>query len=594
MNIPHKYNLGVIGNCSYIAYIDRSNANVKWLSFPRFDSSCIFGSLLDEEKGGEFSITPVSDKYSSKQYYIENTNILCTEFESLEGSFRVIDAAPRFFQYDRYYKPLLLARKIEVIKGRPVIKVKCSPIGEYGTLTPEALIGSNHIRYMHIGNQVRLMTNIPISTILNQGAFVLTENKHLAFSYGIPLEAQLEFTIDNFIDRTKKYWLDWVKTMSIPYFHQQEIIRSALVLKIHQYEDTGGIIASGTTSLPEIQNAGRNWDYRYCWIRDAYYSLNALNNIGHFEELEKYFQYIENIVVSEKHRIQPLYSITGEKILTETEIPLSGYLGNKPVRIGNQAYTHIQNDVYGQLLVSLLPIYLDKRLNIKSNRKTKEMIYFLLDCIEMTIDEKDAGIWEFRDRSNYYCNTQLFHWAGSKAAYKIGESFSDDNMKAKASLLQERASIRIEKCYNPKLKAYTQAEGIDYLDASCLQLISMNYLSYNSQRAKHHLVALEKDLKTDEGLFYRYKHEDDFGKPQTTFLICAFWYIEALACVGRVEEAIQTFEKLLSFSNHLGIFSEDVDIYGGQWGNFPQTYSHVGLMNAAFRISRKLDLPIFF
>ncbi len=593
MNEIHKYNMGIIGNCAYIAYID-TLADVKWLCMPRFDSSFIFGSLIDDQNGGDFSVSPKSENFSSKQYYIENTNILCTEFTASDGRFKVIDFAPRFYQYDRYFKPLMLVRKIILLEGRPFIKVKCLPVGDYGKIRPEILMGSNHIRYLNIGSQIRLTANIPLNAILDNQYFALTENKHLVFTYGVPLEASLESTVDEFLRKTKDYWMNWVKSTSIPNFYQKEIIRSALILKLHQYEDTGGIIASGTTSLPEYHQSTRNWDYRYCWMRDAYYTLNAFSGIGHFEELEKYFQYIENIILNETDRIQPLYTITGEKKIIEQTLNLKGYLGNTPVRIGNDAYTHVQNDVYGEVLVSLLPIYADKRLNIEEKYKSKEIIKWLLERIFLTMNEPDAGLWEFRNRKQFHCYTYLFHWAGSKAAVKIAEILNDSDLKSMALSLMEQSSQKIEMCYNPAKKAYTQAIGVDNLDASCLQLISMNYINPNLQRAKEHLETLEKELKTSQGLFYRYRHEDDFGKPESTFLVCAFWYAEALACVGRIDDAIKTLENILPYSNHLGIFSEDVDIHGGQWGNFPQTYSHVGLMNAVFRIAKKLDLPIFY
>lgn len=270
--------MGIVGNCSFLAYID-INANVKWLCMPRFDSSFLFGSLLDSQKGGQFQIVPKSKNYTSKQYYIANTNILCTEFQCEEGRFRVTDFAPRFEQYDRYYRPLMLFRKIEPLEGRPSVKVICSPVGEYGRVQPEVLKGSNHIRYLNIGSQVRLTSSISLNMITEELPFVLSETHYLAFTYGVALEAPLKETCEMFLEKTKHYWQSWVKTTSIPSLYQQEIIRSALVLKLHQYEDTGGIIASGSMSLPEFDQSGRNWDYRYCWMRDTYYTLNALNSL---------------------------------------------------------------------------------------------------------------------------------------------------------------------------------------------------------------------------------------------------------------------------------------------------------------------------
>lgn len=595
MKKPHnKYDMGVIGNCAFMAYID-TKASVRWLCWPRFDSSFIFGDLLDDEKGGGFSVKPTAKIKKTNQYYVTNTNILVTEIYTEDGDFKVTDFAPRFEQDDRYYKPLMMVRKIEPIQGTPSIEVLCDPRGNYGEMLPQKSQGSNHIRFEGFDQQMRLTTNIPLSYVMEGNTFVLSGAVYTVLTYGAPLEAALENTVENFYTRTKRYWRNWVKSTSISFFHQEKLIRSSLILKIHQYEDTGAIIASGTTSLPEYHKSTRNWDYRYCWMRDTYYTLNAFNNIGHFEEVEAYFKYIENVTKQEEDRYQPLYTITAQKKITEIEMPLKGYLGeNKPVRIGNDAYTHIQNDVYGQVLTSLLPLYADERFTNKYRMHTKKLVEHTLQKIADTMEEKDAGLWEFRDRPGHYCYTFLFHWAGASAAYKMAQYFDDVKMADKALKIKERAAAMIEKCYDEETGVYMQAAGAKDMDASCLQLITMNYLDPNSERARRHLLGMEKELMAKDGLFYRYKHVDDFGAPETTFLICAYWYIEALACVGRIKEAIDYFEKVSSYANHVGLLSEDVDSSdGSQWGNFPQTYSHVGLMNAAYRISKKLDLPNF-
>jgi glucoamylase len=291
--------------------------------------------------------------------------------------------------------------------------------------------------------------------------------------------------------------------------------------------------------------------------------------------------------------MQPLYSVTGRKDLEEEHIPLAGYLGNQPVRVGNKAYLQIQNDVYGQVLVGLLPLFIDKRLSFAKKHSYKPLVDRLLKWIEKTFFEPDAGLWEFRNVTQVHTYTLLFHWAGCKAAIKIGAIMSDADLMQRASRLEKIATESIEKCYDKERGVYTQAMGTQYLDASTLKLITMNYLDPASDKAKKHLAELEKLLKTEQGLFYRYVHQDDFGKPEATFLVCAFWYVDALACVGRTNDAIKTLDNILTYANHVGLFSEDVGLDGSQWGNFPQTYSHVGLINAAIRISNKLDMPNF-
>ena len=447
---------------------------------------------------------------------------------------------------------------------------------------------------MGLDEEIRLTTNIPLTYILDGDEFSLNETKYLVLTYGAPLEAPLESTVEQFLRSTVDYWRQWIKSTSIGDFFQKQVIRSALALKIHQYEDTGAIIAATTTSLPEAPGSTRNWDYRYCWMRDTYYILTAFNNIGHFEEMERYFHYIANISTSIKDKYQPLYGISGTSALVEQELDLEGYLGNQPVRIGNDAYTHIQNDVYGQVLVALLPLYVDQRFVNPERTAPEKLVYEALHLIERTMDLPDAGLWEFRHIAQHHCYTYLFHWAGSHAARQVAYKLGNADMEALATKLQHEAERHLEACLDAKRGVYPNAIGSTHLDASTLQLILMGYLDPASELAQTHLAALEKELMTPEGLFYRYRHPDDFGTPETTFLICSFWYVEALACVGRLDDAIREFEKLTRYTNHLGLLSEDVDARtGSQWGNFPQAYSHVGLMNAAFRIAKKLDKPNF-
>lgn len=590
----HKYNSGIIGNCSYIAHVNNTG-NITWLCWPTFEDSFVFGSLLDQKDGGEFSILPTSEITNKDQQYIENTNILCTTLTTAEGSYRITDFAPRFEQYERYYKPLMLVRKVEPLEGRPKIRVRCTPKYAYGKEGFSKNRGSNHIQFEQEDIKIRLATNMPVSHFFDDIPHVLSSTIYLVMTFGSPFEAPIERTAEDFLSRTKAYWQRWVKNASIPSFCQKEVIRSALVLKLHQYEDTGALIAASTTSLPEHPGSGRNWDYRYCWLRDSYYVLTALSHIGQFEEMEKYASYIANITQTDLGRLQPLYGIMGQHLLTESTLDhLEGYLGNKPVRLGNQAYEHVQNDVYGQALLALLPMFTDHRFSHQNTGLAKSWTNYILNKIESTIDEFDAGIWEFRNFENRHCYSNLFQWAGATAALKIAEQYGFQDIKIKAHQLRERASVHIESCYDEERKVYTTATKNSNLDASTLQLIMMNYLDPSSEKAKHHLEALEKELKGENGLFYRYLHKDDFGKPKSTFLVCAFWYVEALACVGRLDEAQKVFKQLIKYGNHLNLFSEDVDEQdGSQWGNFPQAYSHVGLVNAANRIAVKLDHPAF-
>ncbi len=590
----HKYPYGIIGNCTYLALVD-TTGNVGWLCWPRFDSSFVFGTLLDDgSNGGRFYITPTAKDFETRQRYLDNTNVLETEFISEEGAFKIVDFAPRFYQYERYFKPLMMVRKIVPLSGRPRVRICCDPRGDYGKKVPRRVFGSNHIQYEGLSAQLRLTTNVPLSFIDQEIDFTLTENKYLFLTWGAPLEAPLASTAENFLTRTTNYWREWVRNTSTENFQQEAVIRSALTLKLHQYQDTGAIIAAATTSLPEYPGSTRNWDYRFCWLRDAHYTLKALNDLSHFGILRDYANFIENITVHEDKRFHPLYPISMNGAPVEKILELKGYRGEQPVRIGNQAYEHIQNDVYGQVLVTLLPLFNDKRLIGQQSQTLISLATHCLDMIEATMSEPDNGLWEFRGKKQLHCYTFLFHWAGSNAALRIAKAHHYKKMETRAKRLIKASAEMIEACYDQERGVYTQAVGNPDLDASLLKLITMGYLNPRSPRARQHLKVMEDELMTQGGLMYRYLHSDDFGRPESTFLICAFWYVEALAKMGRLSRAIKIFNNLLTHGNHLGLLSEDVhEATGSQWGNFPQTYSHVGLINSAFAISRRLDQPIY-
>lgn len=587
---PRGYPFGIVGNCAYSAAID-DHGGVAWLCWPRFDSSFVFGPLLDADRGGEFTIAPAGGVIATRQTYIENTNVLSTEVTCPDGRYRILDFAPRFRLYERYYKPLMLVRKIERIEGNPRIIVTCRPVGEYGDVLPHTHLGSNHLRFVGLTEPLRLSTDVPLSYVIEQRPFALMDDSWLVLTWGVPLEAPLEDTASSLLDRTTRYWHTWVEHCHVPSFRQELVIRSALALKLHQFEDTGALIAATTTSLPEAPGSGRNWDYRYCWLREPYYVLSAFNNLGHFEEMKRFASFVQN-VVPPTGRVQPVYGIRGDWELTERELPLAGWMGHGPVRVGNQAHTHVQNDVYGQLLLSLLPLFVDRRFGAEARLTTAPMVRRMLEAIEETMDEEDAGLWELRNTSMRHTYTYLFHWAGAAAAERIATELKDAPLLKLATKLRAEAQERVERCFDKNLGTYGHAEGSPYMDASLLSLVTMGYLDPTSETARRLVERVEQELRVGRGLLYRYSHADDFGKPEVAFVVCGFWYVEALAMVGRIDDAIEAFDGLASTANHLGLLSEDADpVTGMQWGNFPQTYSHVGIVNSAARIAARLDQP---
>jgi GH15 family glucan-1,4-alpha-glucosidase len=591
MKKAHRYNLGITGNCHYIAYVD-DVSNVSWMCWPYMDSSFIFGSLLDDEKGGAFKVIP-DTKFHTKQRYVENTAIIITSFFCEDGDFEVIDFAPRFPMYDRFHKPLQFFRKIKRIKGQPRIRIVCEPRGDYGELTPNITVGSNHINYNGLHYPLRLTTNATKAYVIENRVFSLIEDLYLILSGGDPFESSLRETYEDFYYKTNRYWRGWVKDTYIPGVFQKETIRAAITIKLHQFEDTGALIASGTTSLPEYPGSGRNWDYRYCWLRDSYFSLGAMNSLGHFEEAEKYLHFINNILYDISN-LQPVYKINGEAQIPESIIPLKGYKGDGPVRIGNAAYHQKQFDSFGQVILSLLPLYMDERIIHREQMLSLDTIRTLLSEIELRMEEPDAGIWEFRGKRERHLETYVFHWAGAKAGYKIAKHYDDGELAEQAQKVLKLAELNIEKCYSQEFECYMSDQTLKYFDASAFLLIILNYLHPDDERTTKHFQRLQNELLTPEGMIYRYKAPDDFGDTHATFLICTYWYIESLVCLGFLDEAEDCLKNIIVHSNHMGLLSEDLSSEdGGQLGNFPQTYSHVGLINAVTRIARKRDLLIF-
>lgn len=577
----------LIGNCSYQALVDHT-AKIDWLCWPRFDSSPVFGGLLDESLGGYFSIQPVGERWSSKQEYLDNTNIVRTVFKSERGSFEVIDFAPRFLQFERHYKPNMLVRLVRPLTGDPVVVVRCRPTYDYGRIQPAARIASNHINYDIPGENLRLTTDMPLNYVLEERAFLLDHDTHLVLTWGNPLEAPLRETVSSFFERTRLYWERWVKHTALPGKFQREVVRSALTLKMHMYQDTGAITAAATTSLPEWPGSGRNWDYRFCWLRDAYFTLRSMRRIGHFDEMEAFVGFIKN-VASSKPSLQPVYGISGETELTETILEhLTGYKGSGPVRAGNGAADQVQYDAYGEVIATIAPFFLDFRFKDHGGSHAIGLVKSLLQHIEETMELPDAGIWEIRDDNRVHTFSLLFHWVGAKVAIRIGEALRDAELIEQAKNLEIRARTLIdERAWNDECGFYSDALTSDNEDAALLMMINLGYLTKDDPRAVSHLRALQRKLLINGHLMHRYLHHDGIsGDHGATFTVCGFWNVEALARLGFIQEAEVAFEQMLSYANHVGLFSEDIDPRTGQQlGNFPQTYSHVGIINCAFAIS---------
>ncbi|MBI4231210.1 MAG: glycoside hydrolase family 15 protein [Planctomycetes bacterium] len=581
--------LAIIGNCQYSALID-PKARVRWLCWPRFDSSFVLGGLLDEEKGGHFEVG-AADRARTTQSYLENTNVLRTTFRTSRGSFEVIDFAPRFQEHERYYRPTMLVRIVRRLAGRPLVRVRCEPVHDYGQAQPHASWGSNHIQFHFTDPRIslRLTTNAPLTYLTRGTPFLLTGPLYLVLTWGEPLEAPLATTCETLLQRTVSYWRKWVRNCALPPDYQREVIRSALTLKLHQFDDTGAIIAATTTSLPEGPGTGRTWDYRYCWLRDAYFTLSAFRRLSHFDEMERFIGYLHNLARLHPGRLQPVYGIGGETDLQERTLGhLAGYRNQGPVRIGNAAHAHQQNDVYGEMILAIAPLFLDHRFEGSPMQNPDRLLRQLVAAIEARMTQPDAGIWEFRNKRQHHTFTLLMHWAGARQAGRIARLRRQTGLARRAEriALWARSTI-LRGSWRRGARFFAQAVGSREPDASLALMSSLGFLAPDDPRTRSHLEGLARSLRAGHGLLHRYVHADDFGKSRAIFTVCNFWYVETLAQVGEKGRARELFERLLGYANPLGLFSEDLWLpTGEQWGNFPQTYSHVGLIHAANALSR--------
>lgn len=580
----------LIGNCQVSALLDKKGTYV-WACMPRFDSPSVFSSLIGGEKAGFWDVLPDDDyEYITEQRYLNNTNVLLTEFHLKNGDrFDVIDFAPRFQRTDRHYRPPEFFRIVRPIKGNPRIRMRFRPKLDYGRLDPVVSMVGRGLSYFKEGIRVFLETDIPYSYILDEQSFELTQDRYCVLTYSAPFEYPLKFSAEEFFDRTVSYWRTWVKHCSLPFDYQDAVIRSALALKLHIYEDTGAIIAATTTSIPESPHGGRTWDYRYCWLRDAYFVISILNKLGHFEEMEHFIQYLHNIAEREPTGdVQPVYGISGEKELHERELPwLEGFNGIGPVRVGNAAYTHDQYDVYGEMVLAVTPIFFDSRLDRVDRQRAFENISRLVEQAIKVFDKPDSGIWEFRSEQKHYTFSKVMCWAAVDRGVKIAQRLGKADLAERWAPLREKMRERIEtEGWNPKLNIYTQELKGTNADASNLLMRSVNFHQARDLKFKTMVERYDEDLMKN-GYAFRYKNEDDFGVPRNAFTICTFWMVDSLALIGRTAEAKKIFENVLARTNHVGLLSEDIDPQTGElWGNFPQTYSHVGIINSAMRLSR--------
>lgn len=581
-------NLGVIGNCQIAALID-GGGRIVWACLPRFDGDPIFSRLIDETDRGYFAIE-LQDLVAVRQYYERNTAVLCTELDdSHGGSVRITDFCPRFRQFGRYFRPAMIIRRLEILRGTPVVRVKIRPTAAYGGEIPTVSRGSNHICFVSSDRVTRISTDAPLTHILQEQPMVLDTGATFIIGPDESIKESLTEMGRRFLELTRGYWQDWARSLSIPLDWQQEVIRSAITLKLCTYEDTGAVIAAITMSIPEAADSERNWDYRYCWLRDAYFMVHAMNRLGATRTMEGFLNYIINLVVgSAQHRLQPLYGIGGEARIEENPVStLTGYRRMGPVRVGNAAYIQSQHDVYGAVVLAATQAFFDERLERPGDETLFHRLEILGSQAAMLYDKPDAGIWEYRGYKRVHTYSAVMCWAACDRLSRIATRLG---LESDAARWQEQADdmhARIcREAWNEERGAFVDSFGGENMDASLLLLHELDFLPADDPRFLGTVHAIEQCLRQGDHIF-RYDGADDFGLPKTAFNICTFWYIDALHAIGRRDEARQLFENMLLHRTNLGLLSEDLDIKTGElWGNFPQTYSMVGLINSALLLSR--------
>ena len=577
-------NLALIGNCQYAALVGADGA-VSWCCLPRFDSPPVFASLLDRENGGEFSIRPGGDDLGT-QRYLFNTNVLETTFRTAEGSFRVVDFAPRFFMSDRSFRPTMIVRMIEPLEGMPRVRVRCDPRLGWSKKEPARIEGSHHVNYEGFANPLRLTTDVPLA-YLNGRPFSLSQPYHMVLAWGQPVEEALPQLCDRFLKETVRYWRTWVKHCDVPALFQEEVIRSALALKLHCYEDTGAIVAATTMAIPESPGSGRTWDYRYCWLRDSYYVLNAFRRLGHFEERERFISYLLDIAGGNPNLdLAPLYRVDGSSDLEESILAdWPGMGGEGPVRLGNAAALHQQHDVFGEMVLALSPIFMDDRFSEERTRSALDLVERLARKAISVVGKPDAGIWEYRTEWKPQTFSSLMCWAAADRMSVVAARHRPELRAEFAAAAEKIRGEIVTNAWSSKHKTFVASYGGESLDASLLEMANLRFLPRDDERLRATVDAIGRSLLKD-GWLRRYEVDDGFGSPQVAFMICTFWLAQALSLVGRADEARAVFEKVRSVMSPLGLLSEDFDpLEGRMWGNFPQAYSHVGLINAAFCVS---------
>lgn len=592
-----QFNYGAVGNCRTAALISEKGS-IDWFCFPDFDSPSVFGKLLDEEKGGSFSFL-VDDDYTISQHYVEHTNILSTLFESEKGSFEVIDFMPRYKMLDfDYYLPPELYRMIRYKKGKPRFRILYEPALDYARHKMRHEVNQEYIKSFSVSEKydtIFLYSSLDNNKLISGEEIELTQDEFLLVSYNQKLIPVNMDRVDLEFQRTLIYWMNWTNRSKKYTRYNSMMERSMLVLKLMSYQRTGAVLAAVTTSLPESIGEVRNWDYRFCWLRDASMSIETLVSMGHKSAAERFISFLNGVLISKSDKFQIMYGIRGERVLTETELPhLSGHKNSRPVRIGNDAYRQQQNDSFGYLMNVIYQYYHYFQGTLDEIEDMFQVVKNIVRTVRQDWHKPDKGIWEIRGQEKHFVLSKIMCWVAFDRAASIARLLDQEELANKwENEANEIKEDVLTNGWKEKEGFFSQTYCNTELDSSLLLMEEYGFIEANDPKYIKTVNAIYKKLM-HEGLMFRYNNEDDFGIPSSAFTICTFWMVRALYVTGRKSEAETLFEQLLSYANHLGLFSEDLDFESkSQLGNFPQAYSHLALINTAMLFGEEKNYSKF-
>ena len=600
-------NYGVIGNMRTVALVGM-NGSIDWFCCPHFDSPSVFASILDDKKGGHFSIAPAVARITHKQIYWPETNVLVTRFLSPDGVAEVIHFMPVGSLQEQHGHNELI-RRVNVVRGSMPFRMECFPAFNYARDEHEIQLNESGAVFQSPGISLQLSTTLPLQRTgkgltaeftLNRGqteTFAIGEIRSESADYHPFSEAESEELFED----TVAFWRGWLSQCAYKGRWREMVERSALVLKLLTYQPTGAIVAAPTCSLPEELGGERNWDYRYTWIRDAAFTLYGLLRIGFTDEAAGFMKWIETRAaeLNPDGSLQIMYGIDGRHQLTEESLEhLEGYKGSRPVRIGNGAYGQLQLDIYGELMDS---VYLYNKYGAPISYDFWVHLRRLTNWVADNWQRQDEGVWEVRGGQQHFVYSKLMCWVAIDRALRLADRRSFPAGRERWYQVRDQIYEEImDQGWSDSRQAFVQSYGSDALDASNLMMPLVFFMAPSDPRMISTLDAINRSPEqgglVSNSLVYRYnvdRTEDGLSGDEGTFNICTFWLVEALTRAGRVErhrlnEARLMFEKMLSYANHLGLYAEETGHSGEALGNFPQAFTHLALISAAFNLDRAL------